>query len=485
MGGGFLLRDAGSLRMVAVPNGQQYTGAGLLSQQPPPPVATAAAFATAFSPAAAIASISSTTLSPSVLYPVNRPVNPGDIDPITTSSQHFPHWPFGALAACVAALLFVIGMQLLNRGVRPTNERHTVQGREIAARSGRIKNWYCGVFFLLLSFSAQAVALTLAALSLVQPMASLSIVLNALLVPCCFPTERQTLRDSEWITMKGVLIVVIGNALIVSAAAKVNTAYAAEELESLFLQADFVIFELVCVILGLIIFQFARTSSARYHGSRGPFMLFYAYTAGWAGAQQYMFLKAVGECVKSGIHGRAGAALFSATPVIMSFCCLILACMQLWLIIHGLSRFRNETVRFIGCYQGCVVCIGALTGGFYFNEFNDFTQFQWGCFSLGMVLIVWGVLIMSTLRGKNVDTHLQSRGIKNGLHKNGNGNGNQSTGGNSSLCSKLYCYHVCGPCRALVGSDAPHNREVAVPNDYFDPMESAHFAQLWANPDIW
>ena len=174
-------------------------------------------------------------------------------------------------------------------------------------------------------------------------------------------------------------------------------------------------------------------------------MLFYAYTAGWAGAQQYMFLKAVGECIKSGIHGRQGAAMFSPTPVIMCICCLVLAAIQLWLIVHGLSRFRNETVRFIGCYQGCVVCIGAATGGFYFNEFDQFTQFQWVCFTTGVGLIVWGVLIMSTLRGKDLDDHLQ----KNRLHDGGR----LQSGNKGGLCSKLYCYHVCGPCYELCGSE--------------------------------
>jgi len=464
-------------RMATVPNGQLLT-----SQPVTPPKLTPPSIVTTVPPFAFPNSIiSTTTLSPSSLYPVNRPIDAGDIDPISTSSQHFPHWPFGALAACVAALLFVIGMQFLNRGVRPANSRNSVQGREQAAQKGRIKSWYCGVFFLFLSFSAQAVALTLAALSLVQPMASLSIVLNALLVPLCFPKERETLRDTEWITMRGVIVVVVGNVLIVVAAAKVNTAYAAEELESLFLQADFVIFEVICIVIGLIIFQFARTSSSRYHGSRGPFMLFYAYTAGWAGAQQYMFLKAVGECVKSGIHGRAGAALFSATPILMGVCCILLACIQLWLIVHGLGRFRNETVRFIGCYQGCVVVVGAATGGFYFNEFDAFTEFQWVCFLTGVVFIVWGVLIMSTLRGKNVDSHLRSGAIRAGLSK-GEGLGE----GKSGLCSRLYCYHVCGPCRALLGQDSGHGGNGSnAPNDYFDPLEHAHFANLWSNPDIW
>ena len=308
-------------------------------------------------------------------------------------------------------------MQCLNRGVRAANTKRIKRLSSSSSSSSspccgifyfgdeeeneedqRKRSKRCGFFFLILSFAAQSVALTLAALSLVQPMASLSIVLNAIIVRCCFPTEKKTLIDTEWVTLRGVIIVVIGNVLIMSAAAKVNTAHAAEELESMFLQVDFLLFEIVCVVIGLIIFNFARTSSQRYHGARAPFMLFYAYTAGWAGAQQYMFLKAVGECIKSGIHGRAGAAMFSATPVIMSIACVALACLQLWLIVHGLSRFRNETIRFIGCYQGCVVCVGAATGGFYFNEFNQFNQIQWCSFCLGVVLIVWGVLLMSSLR---------------------------------------------------------------------------------------
>ena len=60
---------------------------------------------------------------------------------------------------------------------------------------------------------------------------------------------------------------------------------------------------------------------------------------------------------------------------------------------------------------------------------------------------------------------------------------------------------MCGPCGALMGGSGGESADAygggggggggggsknpLTPDDYFDPVEHAHFAQLWANPDIW
>ena len=62
---------------------------------------------------------------------------------------------------------------------------------------------------------------------------------------------------------------------------------------------------------------------------------------------------------------------------------------------------------------------------------------------------------------------------------------------------------MCGPCGALMGGAGGESagayggggggggghggggKNPLTPDDYFDPAEHAHFAQLWANPDIW
>ena len=415
-------------------------------------------------------------------FPVQRPAHAGDIDPQLTSSQVFPHWPLGLAAACIASLLFVIAMQFVHRGLKPApmaNSRSASPSKSKTLRADSYKNrcwppgWKCGVLILALSWLSQAVALTLASLSMVQPLASLSIIMNALAVMCCFSEERQVLRQSYLITLKGISLTLIGTVLVVLVAQKHNTAYAAEELESMFLQVDFVLFEIFCAILGMAVFWLARNAKSRYHGSRSPFMLFYAFTAGWAGAQQYMLMKAIGEMIKASIHGRPGAASFSFTPIILLAACTAMSILQIALISFGLKRFQNETVRFIGSYQGFTVLIGSAAGGFYFNEFNDFSANEWAGFSLGMVLILWGVMVVTALRGASADEHLQRSRMR--------------SSGKAGCCNGMcYCYHLCGPCCALVDAEDFEAKIIEnQPDDYFDPVEHAHFAQLWADPEIW
>ena len=408
-------------------------------------------------------------------FPVQRPAAAGDIDPRATSSQVFPHWPLGAAAACVAALLFVVGMQLVHRGLRkpgggahgggkggknrsdpgtPSKGNRATGGHAANRRGGCWPGWTCGVLVLVLSWLAQAVALTLASISMVQPLASLSIVANALFASCCLSQERAVLRESQWVTFKGVGLIMLGTVCVVAAAQKHNTAYAAEELESMFLQVDFILFEMFCAGVGVGVFWLARNASSRYHGSRSPFMLFYAFTAGWAGAQQYMLMKAIGEMIKASIHGRPGAADFSITPILLVTACTALTMAQLWLVTYGLERFQFETVRFIGSYQGFTVLIGSAAGGFYFNEFNDFTQIEWIGFMAGMSLILWGVMIVTTLRGTSADEHLQRSRMR--------------SAGKAGCCGGLcYWYHLCGPCCALIDAEERERVERGVENIRF------------------
>lgn len=414
-------------------------------------------------------------------FPVQRPNVAGDIDARATSSQAFPHWPLGVAAACVAALLFVIGMQLVHSGLRKVGAAPRGEGTNklnrgkpgVSNQRSCWPGWTCGMIVLVVSWLAQAVALTLASLSMVQPLASLSIVVNALFASCCLSRERAVLREFQWITLKGLGLIVLGTVCVVAAAQKHNTAYAAEELESMFLQVDFILFEMLCAMVGVGVFWLARNAKSRYHGSRSPFMLFYAFTAGWAGAQQYMLMKAIGEMVKASIHGRPGAADFSVTPILLVAVCTMLVAMQMWLITFGLERFQNETVRFIGSYQGFTVLLGSAAGGFYFNEFNDFTQVEWIGFTAGMVLILWGVMIVTALRGASTDEHLQRSRMR--------------SAGKAGCCGGLcYWYHLCGPCCALIDAEDFEAKAIAnQPNDFFDPVEHAHFAQLWADPEIW
>ena len=202
-------------------------------------------------------------------------------------------------------------------------------------------------------------------------------------------------------------------------------------------------------------------------------MLFYAFSAGWAGAQQYMLMKAIGEMVKASIHGRPGAADFSFTPILLVASCFVMAMVQLWLITFGMEKFQHETVRFIGSYQGFTILIGSAAGGFYFNEFDDFSQIEAVAFTTGLLLILWGVMIVTTLRGASIDEHLQRSRMR--------------SAGKAGCCGGVcYWYHLCGPCCALIdGEDVEAKAVASQPNDFYDPEEHAHFAQLWADPEIW
>jgi hypothetical protein len=381
--------------------------------------------------------------------------------PHTTASQDIVKWPLGLAAACIGSVLFVLGMQLMHIGISKKLRAEAAEDR--LQRKSLDRLWWIGVITHVFAAACIAAALNFAAVSLVMPMAAMTLAINSICVPILNQNERSQQSTVEWSAVKGSLICLVGAFFMVSSAQKFNTAFSAVHLEQLFEQYEFVAFEMMCIFFIMFMLYLARTRPRRHHGRRAFLLMFFSLSAGWAGAQQYLGFKAMMELWKAEHLGKG--PMVSRTFFGILFCCLVLLALQLVLVNTGLKMFSGETVRFIGVYQASLLLIGSVSGGIYFQEFIHFNEIEWISFGGGMVMMIWGIGVITLLRGKKQDEYLNTSEDR------------------EKRCGGLFVYWICGPYRVLFREDPEF---IPKPPAYADDLlMTAEFDKVWGRDIMW
>ena len=387
--------------------------------------------------------------------------NPNFPLPHTTASQVILKWPLGMVAASLASIFFVLGLQLMHSGVNKKYRASAGEDQNIRQRLDR--SWWLGLLSHLLAAFCILVALNFATLGLVMPVSCLTLIINTVCVPLINEDERKIQTASDWSAFKGCLIAILGALFMVSSAEKYNTAFSADHLEMLFQRYDFIALEIVCIFIICFLFYFARTRPRRHHGRRSFLLSFFSFSAGWAGAQQYILLKALLEIWKA---SHLGKSLFlNPTSISFLICCIFLVCLQLLLVNTALKIFSNETIRFIGVYQACLLLVGCISGGVYFQEFVQFDRWQWIFFVLGLLFMLWGIGIITLLRGIREDVHTYMEIDQ------------------KDFLGYRYIYWICGPCQVLSRKESEYS--LKTPSYEDDALMTAEFDQVWGKDVLW
>ena len=224
-------------------------------------------------------------------------------------------------------------------------------------------------------------------------------VLNAVLVPAFNQKERERLALGRHVVLKGTAIVFAGAALLVVASEKKNTAFGVKQVEEAFSSIPFLAFEAAALLGVFGTFIYARRQPARYQGDKAGILLFFSYSAGWAGAQLGLLAKAMLEIFKNQwTDVQNGGLTLGPTFFIMAGVSVLLVTLEIYLIDHGLKTF-DDGVKFVSVFQAYLVLLGAGGGCLFFKEYRDFVPWQIALFAVGMVFCVWGVLVVSLAEG--------------------------------------------------------------------------------------
>ena len=98
---------------------------------------------------------------------------------------------------------------------------------------------------------------------------------------------------------------------------------------------------------------------------------------------------------------------FSITIIL--FFSLILFGIQFFCVNIGLKIFDEDTVRFVGVYQACFLIFGCISGGIYFQEFKYFKETDWFFFAGGLILMLWGISVITIFGGLKHDQRLSEQ----------------------------------------------------------------------------
>lgn len=120
--------------------------------------------------------------------------------------------------------------------------------------------------------------------------------------------------------------------------------------------------------------------------------LAYPVLSGVFGAQSILFSKAAAELVERSIHGDSQFG----SPVLYVSAILAIAAIagQLHFLTKGLQKY--DAMFVIPVFQATFITISVLAGGLVLNEFGSFSVAQAWVFTLGLLILVAGVVLLSS-----------------------------------------------------------------------------------------
>ena len=343
-----------------------------------------------------------------------------------------------------------------------TNRRgRTDAGGDLAQLTKLKQSWYLGLLTNAFAVLFILLALNYASINIVLPLSTLTLAINSVCVPLFNGTERKLQKLYAWSSVKGSCVCLTGAYLMLSSVQKYNTAFSAEHLQALSRQNAFIALQLLCVCWIFFLFHRVKTQPMRHHGRRANLLMFFSTAAGWAGAQQYLCLKCLVELRKVGCM-TTGPCNHLSLAIILFFS-FILFGIQLFFVNLGLKTFDEDTVRFIGVYQACFLISGCISGGIYFQEFKYFQETDWILFSGGLILMLWGISIITIFGGLKHDQRFSEHDTR-------------ESGPHYFLNSWL-----CGACHIRADLDSLPK----VPEYSDDLAMAAEFDHVWGRHILW
>jgi len=286
--------------------------------------------------------------------------------------------------------------------------------------------WWLGMVTVVFGSIGDFVALSFTGQAIVAQIGATTLVANIFFA-------RVWLKESvsKW-DVAGCALIVIGPGLSVGFGNHNETSYSINDLRSFFVRPLFIVYATLLFISGVSVYYFIKkvepirakldssrkawddranpppspqleeeevaalwtdvraslsnyNKYARFHG------LSYLALSGMFGANSILFGKSVSELLKVSVSGN-NQFTHVLTYVFLAcmFCCIF---SQLHFLALALKLF--DAMYCVPVFQCFFISLSTIAGGCYFYEFNDFSPVQWFMFSLGLVITLIGVYMMS------------------------------------------------------------------------------------------
>lgn len=282
--------------------------------------------------------------------------------------------------------------------------------------------WKFGFVLVFIGNIADFIALSMAAQTIVAPIASFTLISNV-----CF--AHFWLRETvSWRDILGTLLIIVGATLSVAFGDHTETKFTLEEIEKFWVGRAFLCYIILITVCEIVLFklitkytpikkQLVETISRyenasalnkkndmewedkiikqleqQYNKNEKLHSFSLCAFSGIAGAQSVLFGKMVSELIVTSITDEN--QMFHLLPYVFIVCMFIFVCTQIHFQAIALKFF--DALYVVPVFQCFFVCVSTLGGVCFFKELDTFSAVQAAVFPIGLIITLSGVLLLSS-----------------------------------------------------------------------------------------
>lgn len=296
-----------------------------------------------------------------------------------------PDWMLGQCLAAVGSVTASIGLLFMKESA----------DLEVGLPLFRRWRWCIGFGFLLFNgLFLDPMVFALAPLSLIAPLAGLTMVMSCFLA-CAFRKEALTAYDVSCIAvvLSGVTAVSLFGPHPQSEPPLSQMAVFAENPRFV----GFAALSLCAVAINLALMHWPRLARYRPAPTSFSWTVFAAFAAASCGGLTQVSLKIVATGVRSAIEAGTGAPLL--TPVVPIALAGLVSCAPLQLYLLNATLSSSPVKYAVPVYQALLILLSTAAGGLFFVEFKSSSAAQMLGFSCGVAVAIAGIAALSMRAG--------------------------------------------------------------------------------------
>lgn len=330
------------------------------------------------------------------------------------------YWWLGVITSLLACFGTVAGMMLQ----KYSHNKNDALPPDLRKPSYKRPMWWMSLFLMIVvPAPLDVLSLALAPQSLLAPLSAVTLLLNVLLSPV-FLGEKLTRVE-----IGATALIFIGAVVTTAFGEHSERTYDVPGLYELYNRWEFIFFQVVSVILIFTLWLFiqrtlpvleqfnrrARSSSdsdievsdstpspiGMVRKNEAPVAIqalpfAFGLLAGLSGAQQLVITKCVSELLSMTIKGE-NQFVYALTYFLIVFAAGF-AVFQISYVSKGLEHF--DAVLYLPIYNAFLIVLGIIAGSIYFNEIRDVSATSVALFSVGVLITLSGVLLLTKQKPK-------------------------------------------------------------------------------------
>ena len=216
--------------------------------------------------------------------------------------------------------------------------------------------------------------------SLLAPVGAFTLVFNLLLAPILH-SEKILLLD-----LLSTLLVFVGTITCLYYGSRHKQTYELDELYSLAMQKTFHVYVVFVIATILTLILYIRNSEKLGRGTLRSVGVAYPLCAGILGGSTVLTVRTIGEICKTSDY-----SIYVVIALILLVACIAFS--QIFVLNRGLGK--HSSLLIIPVFTGTFISANIVGGGILYQEFAKATTQERYAYSFGLMLVIFGVLVLT------------------------------------------------------------------------------------------